>query len=201
MLLYRAQCSLVMDSGVPADAVTNTLYFTADSVSDLSDVSDQIELMYREVEIRLSSLIALTGHEIKYYSMLDPEPRAPVATDPFSLSATSSTAGIRETAICMSFQGDKVSGEPQARKRGRIYLGPLAESNSDNQGRPNQFILQDVQDAGAGLLAASDAAAAWTWVVYSPTSGLTHNVTNGWVDNEFDTQRRRGRPATARSTF
>jgi hypothetical protein len=42
----------------------------------------------------------------------------------------------------------------------------------------------------------------WTWIVVSEVAGLNDViVTNGWVDNAFDIQRRRGVTPTSRSTF
>jgi hypothetical protein len=37
------------------------------------------------------------------------------------------------------------------------------------------------------------------WSVYSPTTGQNNAITNLWVDNEWDTQRRRGLRPTSRS--
>lgn len=37
--------------------------------------------------------------------------------------------------------------------------------------------------------------------VYSRVDGLIRPITSGWVDNEFDTQRRRQRDATARTEW
>ena len=40
-----------------------------------------------------------------------------------------------------------------------------------------------------------------TWVQLSRVAANTHVVTNGWVDNAFDTQRRRGEEADQRLLF
>jgi len=55
--------------------------------------------------------------------------------------------------------------------------------------------------APRSLLAPTETAGGWDWVVYSPTNGNTVNVDNGWVDNAFDTQRRRGLAVTARTNW
>jgi hypothetical protein len=51
------------------------------------------------------------------------------------------------------------------------------------------------------MKAAAIASASWDWVVYSPTDDAYHEVANGWVDNAWDTQRRRGYKPTSRTTF
>jgi hypothetical protein len=51
------------------------------------------------------------------------------------------------------------------------------------------------------LLDASQAATAWKWAVYSTVNATGVEVTNGWVENAWDTQRRRGRIATVRTVF
>jgi hypothetical protein len=101
----------------------------------------------------------------------------------------------------LSFQGTPLSGTPQSRRRGRIYFGPFRTSGLNTQGRPAAGLITSLVNAGDALLAASDAAANWQWVIWSPTTGLEVGVANGWVDDEFDTQRRRGRVPTARTTF
>jgi hypothetical protein len=40
-----------------------------------------------------------------------------------------------------------------------------------------------------------------TWMQVSTTFGIANPVTGGFVDNSFDTQRRRGSAPTARDTW
>ena len=61
-----------------------------------------------------------------------------------------------------------------------------------------------IAQAGEDLLTASLAAADWHWVVYStvqPAGQRTADVVNGWVDDAFDIQRRRGLAANSRQVF
>jgi hypothetical protein len=51
------------------------------------------------------------------------------------------------------------------------------------------------------MLTASNAQGQWKWAVYSTVNMTGVNVAAGWVENAFDTQRRRGRIATIRSVF
>jgi len=61
--------------------------------------------------------------------------------------------------------------------------------------------VDKLRGAATYLKGASDAAADWTWVVYSTVDNAMYPVDNGWVDNSWDTQRRRGVKPTARYTF
>lgn len=99
-----------------------------------------------------------------------------------------------------SFQGARTSGSVQARRRGRIYIGPLKTTTSTN-GRPNSTAITTLATASSALGIDLNAVADTTWCVWSPTSGTAVPITDGWVDNAFDTQRRRGWDPTSRTTY
>jgi hypothetical protein len=106
-----------------------------------------------------------------------------------------------EVAICLSYQAAKISGVPQARRRGRVFIGPLNTSAMGTDGRPATAFINALVGAADAL---KDPAGApdwdWsTWSSFDPTVSTV--IDNGWVDNEFDTQRRRGRKYTTRTTF
>lgn len=199
MALYRAQITIPMDSGLPEDAATNTLYFDADTEGDLDDVHDALSDFYIAIDGLYSSLVDGLGVVVNYYRMSDPEPRTPVKTNGMLTWVTDSSASPTEVALVLSYQAAKISGLPQSRRRGRIYIGPLGGGLSD---RPNAVgQINPLVAAAQGLLDASTAATTWTWAQYSPTNNEGANVVSGWVDNEWDTQRRRGRAATSRTAF
>jgi hypothetical protein len=114
-------------------------------------------------------------------------------------------------ACCFSFHAEIESGDIAARKKNRVYLGPLADGAKTavtGGVRPTTSWVNDVVAAGAALLAASDLATTWTWQTFSPTqaaaTGLISGidpVVGGWVDNAFDTMRSRGLVKTARTEF
>lgn len=202
MALYRYQVVLKALSGVPADNVTNTLYYDAVSNADALNAADDIGDFYLAIDGQLGSSLATTGHEIKVYAMSDPEPRFPIGTPGLGGALAPSTSSLpRDVALCLSFQGARVSGTPQASRRGRIYLGPLTQSLVTVAGIPNPSQITPIVNAAIALLAASDASANYTWVIYSPTLGTFTPVTDGWIDNEFDTQRSRGLVPTIRNAW
>lgn len=208
MPLYRAQVVLATVDGIPENFVTNTMYFFATNLTEVSALADEITDFYQEIDGFLSSRVATTGHEIKWYDMTDPEPRIPVQTDNLgTLTINQAQTQLpSEVAIVASFQGDKEAGSPQARRRGRIYLGPwsvLVLGTGADDGLIASSVTAAIRTACINLQAAAAAIEPLSWSVYSPTDGGSVGVpiTNGWVSNEFDTQRRRGIEATSRNAW
>jgi len=134
--------------------------------------------------------------------MDDDTPRAPIYDDTFDLGSNPTGDSLPpEIALCVSFQGARVSGTSQARRRGRVYLGPVREDDNSSVGVPGSSVINDATAFGNFLLGASIADADYTWSVYSTVDNALVTVTNGWVDNAWDVQRRRGLSPTTRVTF
>lgn len=125
----------------------------------------------------------------------------PVYESDFAFSPTGSAPLPAEVALVMSFQAARASGQNQARRRNRVYLGPLGGSAPSSDGRPAPGFVTQVARAGSDLAAAASSSVNWNWVVWSPTEQQDYQVDNGWVDNSWDTQRRRGLAPTSRTTF
>lgn len=203
MATIRATANLPYTTNIPEDVVTNTLYFSTANTTD-PDVHDEIGARviaaYHILDANLSGLISRAANicSVILYDMSDPEPRAPIATYPFTLAAatTGNTELPAEVALCLSYHGAFESGVPNARRRGRIYLGPFS-AGSIVLTRPPDALIDACVDFGEALwtpIGATDV----QWVQRSETLGVTSQVVGGWVDNEWDTQRRRGRRATSR---
>lgn len=202
MAVVRALVTLHTANANPEDFVTNSLYFDdGDDPASWPGIVGGLIDRYEAFRPMYSTHIARNGHEIQLYKMSDPTPRVPVYEETWNFAGTITGAIMpTEVAIVLSFQGSRVSGQPQSRRRGRIYLGPLAAAQVDSSGRPSSTLLTAVQTFGDQLLALSDVSV-WTWVAFSTVNHSGVNVTNGWVDNSFDTQRRRGVGWTARTLF
>jgi hypothetical protein len=211
MPVIRAMVCIPKTSGIPRDAVTNTLYFNGiDTTSTtLAAIAGGLDGAYLNMRGYLSNKLNLALAVYKFYDMSQPEPRPPLAQTPMVLSGgTASTSSLPpELAIVVSFKGAPFAGVPPSRQRGRVYLGPLGHLGViDTAGYPENMAAT-VQSAAVGfgdsLLSASDASPNYTWVVRS-TVGATPGVwpvVAGWVDNAFDIQRRRGVTSTVRQTF
>lgn len=202
MALHRALVTLTTKDANPANFVTNSWYFDDDEDpgTNLPLIAAELEANYDDLRLSFGNTIATNGHLIEFYKLSDPTPRVPVYTHGWNFSGATGTSSMpQEVAICLSFQAAKVSGLPQARRRGRIYFGPLA-GVAETSGRPTSTLINNVAAFGQALLSESNISD-WTWVVYSGVNNSAADVQSGWVDNSFDTQRRRGVEWTARTTF
>jgi hypothetical protein len=194
--------TLATTDGNPDNFVTNTLYFDDGEADTLPAIEVELLQFYNTyVSALLSEDIAASGHTWTWYKMSDPPPRAPVRETPWVFSNAPADDGMpSEVALVLSFQADKVSGLPQARRRGRIYIGPIRTAPNVD-GRPTAGIMNVLATGAAAMLLESNNNGVWTWAVYSTVNQTAVNVTNGWIDNSWDTQRRRGLERTARTTF
>jgi len=198
--VIRSVVTIAHDTGLPEDSVVNVWHFqgaTPFQASDLTAINNKLQSFY----VALNGLFSgnLNGQPtVKHYFLEDAEPRVPRGTYTMSGVTLGSLSLPEEVALCLSFQGVQVSGSPQARRRGRIFLGPLAQAvNNGGTGRPGSTDITTIKNAAIALKAASGP----PWVVYSRVDDIGYTVNNGWVDNSFDTQRRRGLAATSRNVW
>jgi len=205
MPLIRALVTIPKASAVPEDAVSNTWYFDGNATlgsGDLEEIHAALSQFYTTVDQWLSPILGTTA-TVKYYSMTDAPPRPVIYTNTIALTLGTANALPDEVAICMSYHGTFPAGQVRARRRGRIYLGPLTlgiSGTSVNSNRPSATAVSNIATAADTLLTAS-AAEPWNWVVYSPTGDSDTPVVGGWVDDAFDTQRRRGVRPLSRTLF
>jgi hypothetical protein len=203
----RLQVVIPMDDELPLNYATNTFHFEAvNDLTVMTAISDAVDSLYDNAASWLSSLITPATWTHKWFDLEDPEPRVPI----FEFTgrgpvATGSTAAPPELALCISWKAEPSSGFPAGRLRNRIYVGPFTNAACGSDGRPATTLVTNLKNSGDLLLEASKAAT-WKWVVYSPTQAAasavaSFDIMEGWVDNEFDIQRRRGRRGTARETF
>lgn len=201
MARFRIQVVLNMLDGLAENAATNTWYCLADLPGNVDTFLTDLQSFYQECDLLLSNLIDPANILMKVYDLADPEPRTPIQERLMTGITVAASAAPTEVAMVMSYQAVRSAGLPQSRRRGRIFLGPLGDNVFDATGRVPPGTQAILVTAGADLLANSIASTDYDWAQYSPTDDLMHIVADGWVDNEWDTQRRRGRKATLRSTF
>jgi len=202
----RVQAIIKTDDAISENYITNSWCIDCANYPSDSEIDEYVvdfDLFYTTMGSFFGNTVAQNGHELKFYdlSQLVP-PNYPIAIKTFDLASNPSTDGLpSEVALCLSMQGAKSSGFPQARRRGRVYFGPIISTVSSG-GRPSSTILTALTGAAdvlaSGLLASTNSAILSVWSVAD--SSAVH-VTDGWVDNSFDTQRRRGVAPTARTTF
>lgn len=214
---YRAQVSITMDTGTPADACVNVFHFDADADITLDEsvrldhITDRLTAFYQTIDGVLFPAEVGTTAGLKIYDLADPEPRAPKRDTTIALTPAVTGAMPSEVAICLSYQAARESGVNHARRRGRVYLGPLhigVLQTSAGGSRPSTTARTSIATA-ATALAASTQVNRPVWAVFSPTRRAEGgslddsftDVEDGWVDDAFDIQRRRGLAPTARTLW
>ena len=205
MPIVRAQVAIPAFSTSSEDTCTNTWHFTTTDTTEgtLALLKAALVAFYEGVDTWKSDLHVWQNTRVKFYNLDDEEPRVPI--DDAGLTLTSAPIGDsmpHEVAAVLSFHGDYVSGASQARRRGRIYFGPLnTAAVTASSGYLATALVSALATAGGNLLTASNAASDWAWVVYSPSANTAYPVVAGWADNAVDIQRRRGFRPTVRTTF
>lgn len=200
-------------TGVPADAVVNTFAFDSYSVG----IATAVEAFYNGANVHhpLAYNLALTldrsagKAKLNVYDItghLDGSPHGvPIEMDTFTLGASSGDAALpADVCVGLSFHADiTYTGRKAARQRGRVFLGPMADNASvvnqnatTKEAEVGTAFTDDLLSAAATLLAAEP-----TWSVWSRADAALHAVIGGWVQNRFDSQRRRRTAATSRRFF
>ncbi len=224
--LYRMQFALHSVSGLAADDAVMTTHYTKGNTGGpaLSDTEAQ------NIANAWATFIASaklghqnTGHwTAKFYRMSDTEPRVPYMTktdsSPVGLDSVDGQ-NARELAIAVSWSATQISGVKPSRQRARNFIGPLGPTaGPTTDGRPNPTVVAAMATAAHTFLTTIDGLSGTDFihlVVFSRGKGsrkpdgtyrpdwtpFTSRVTHGWVDNEWDVQRRRGLKPTSRSTF
>lgn len=210
---YVAAVTLQTKSGIKKDYVRNVWAFAGGSGSDLDDaaaINSHLATFYGAMANWSKELNAGATVDVYKVDLVTGKLSTPFTS---SWHAAMVTVGANaplpsEVACCLSIHGSLAglveragTTRPAARHRGRLYLGPW-DSNWCSQDattfRPSASTLANViNGAATTLMGATDV----TWSVWSRTNKAFYPVSGGFVDNEWDTQRRRGTQATARVTF
>lgn len=213
-MTFQVQITTKYFTAIPEDVIQNIWHFTfpvgSPNSTDWTNLRNRLQTFYNAAHSPTATgqwvpWVNLSIGTFKGYDLADPKPRAPKSSLTFGLTAgtnqVSSASTPPEVAICLSYQADLTSGVPQARRRGRIFLGGWATPTQ--AGSISSFpnitgALQSQIATAANALRTGVATDNWLWVVHSGTSAGDSIVTNGWVDNAPDTQRRRGQAASSR---
>lgn len=177
MSIFRAQIGFPFDTDFPRDVITLNPHFNGDDAQALA-VALKANLIAR------AEIGAATPFTIKVYDAKKPPPSYPLAVASQGTGHAPSSAP-REVAVCLSYYG----GYNRPQFRGRIYipmslipgglgLHPTGTQQSSVGSWANTFGKNLPQGA--------------FWTLYSRKRGADAQVTNWWVDNEWDTIRSRG---------
>jgi len=209
MAILSCQILLKTTDNIAANFTTNTIHFDVDTGAVLpgldetmQDIVNQITSTYEGFRTRLGGL-QQTGHEITFYDLGTPKPRVPFRMYDLDFTAAlPQTVLPHEVAIVSSFKARREAGKSDRNRRNRVYIGPLAASTLDQAtGRVGDATRLAIAAAWEEMASESADSDDWTWVIYSPTLEEAYPVWEGFVDNAFDTQRRRGVSSTARAVW
>lgn len=207
--VVRYQIAFNHDSGISEDRAVNTFHFNfADDtggpyIATAALIDAFYDTLYSTHRIAEFMSENLTGsYNLRAYRLADPEPRVPKYNENGSISETSPTSLPEEVACCLSYQAVPTSGVAQARRRGRLFIGPLGQNaqQATTDPRPSTIFQTNLREA-AGALLTSSAILSAPWSVYSRVLGTGAVIVGGWTDNAFDTQRRRGPSPTLRTAW
>jgi hypothetical protein len=222
----RVQHAYKHKSGLPEDDIVNTWYFatnpTVTTTAAATELADAVCDFYDSTHGSTGAVrtyiaetqMAPLRHHVKVYDMLQAKPRAPIyeRNDANGTANNTGTAMPSELAVAMSYRGELASGIDMARRRGRIFLGPLNATVMDvdtatNVSRP-PAAFRDAIIGAAGGMRTRVRTAGWEWVLLSTTNwvegeGLfgpgVHVIRQVSVDNAFDIIRKRGKAPSVRT--
>lgn len=168
-------------------AIDNFYRTTDAGASILGQYSSVLDLRFVHVEVGLLTVADGTVEDLQTFEFDWSDP------DGF----TTNGRLPNELAVCLSYRSDGQLGTTSTgRERGRLFLGPWCADMLDEGGigtpahivsdRVNMIATRAV-DLKAEIIA-NDLGA---WCLYSRADGALKEITGGWIDNEFDTQRRR----------
>lgn len=213
MGIVRADVVMPYITGTPEDVVMNTYHFNVPIVGEDAFIAifSALQNVYNTVPTgatasigsQLSAYIDRTADSCQILAYDAQNEGPPLAGGLWDLDSTAQLSSLPfEVALCGSYSAYQL-GVDRRRSRGRIYFGPFnsnALTDPDDQPSvPTTSLMNSVSGALADLRDSGTLATAEVeWVVYSRMNDAAYPVTAGWVDNAWDTQRRRQVEASTR---
>lgn len=199
-------------SGLVRDNSVNTLAFDVSSAGTFSSWGPDLATMVANAYLAASGTNGALlnyyapciegGTEVKVYDLGDTPPRQFHMTTFTMTPASVVTPYPNEVAVCLSFKTSQ--GTVTSRNRGRIYIGPLhgdraAAKDLLGNAVPSAGIKSAALDLAKELYDGGEAIG-MPWSIWSRAGNSLGHILSAWVDDAFDTQRRRGQAPTARIT-
>lgn len=192
MPIYKAVITTWCDTTDPTDGMQITPHFNDTGVgSDPQGLAD--DLLTRWTGF-LGTAFKVTQRRVQLYNATSPPPNYPVAISEANMGAAVASNVNRDVAVCLSFYSDF----NRPRRRGRLYIPCVLMGLSPTGGLVSGSILDKMitlPDVFAGLGGVDV-----SWGIYSKADSAFRKATHWWVDDSYDTQRRRGRRASTRRT-
>jgi hypothetical protein len=194
------------NSGLPEDVVINSWAFVVNAgfTPDPNIFRDVLDAFYTTIHppettsVRDHMHPTLASLAYRVYDLGQLPPREPTIVDSLTWTKPTGVGMPEECSIVLSFYADR----NLPRRRGRLYIGPLdtgtITNDLDGATRPTLAARSAISAGAMNVLNTSQPVG---WSVVSQVNASSHLITAGWVDNAFDTQRRRGPAASSRLLF
>jgi hypothetical protein len=177
-----------MDGTDPGDAMLITPHFS--TVNPAIDAENLVDDLLAAWQGWLPSQYRTTQIGVKLYDAQ--KPNYPVAEKLVNPDVSVASAVNRDVAVCLSFYAQ----HNRPRLRGRLYI-PVAVTGAAVTGPHVSATIQtkvgELVPIFTGLGGIDI-----DWCVFSRKDNVGRSVTDWWIDNSWDTQRRRGIKATGR---
>ena len=193
-VIYKAHVAFAVDTALPRDQMVITPTFRDQGVT-----SDPDNLAQDLAQLMADYVGGTTHVHVKLYDAQGTPPVFPAADVDLNPAAAPVTSTCpREVALCLSYY----SGQNRPRRRGRLYIPAcliLKNTAGSSLGKvPTTTQMDSALSIAAGLKGLGGVDVDWgLW------SGVDHGffeTTNYYVDDEWDTQRKRGLRPTSRRT-
>lgn len=219
MGVMRAIITLPSVTGLPENDFVNVMHFANSDNAGL--IGPNISAFFNTVptggNLAVGEILstevsrAAVACSVDFYDLADPEPRTPFAFTSWTMATQADNRNFpAEAAICVSWLAAVESGVPAGRRRGRNFIGPLniAAGTLTGVARPLPARITDIALAAEQFLDACIADGS-PLVIYSgitttppaQPAPVAREVVGGYVDNAFDTMRKRGPDTTDRTLF
>lgn len=217
---YYMTAIMPYTSGLPRDVATNRYSFGWEGSGEgdpeiIEQLAARVGTIYTQEHVSLSRTLgsfysgvvsrAANACRTEVHRIGGPPGQGPVATVNWTMPNVyqSMPSMPLEVACVGSFQGQS-SSLPQRSRRGRVFFGPFntaAQGSALTSNQPSSALRNTIAASFSQLLVDMGAndVDGWNWQVWSQKHNQGTWVTDGWVDDEWDTQRRRQVDATSRT--
>jgi hypothetical protein len=191
MPAFRFTARWLGESALPEDVYENVLYY------DVTQAEGTFEAICDGIVAAFTAWGAhgdVDGAEVRVYALTGGQPLYSKAYPAYVFTATT---GPGEVAICLSYASAPNWESTTARRRGRLFLGPMASLYVGGP-RPIQSFINQTLELGQALGVVGAGVGA-SWMQFSQVDQVATAIATISVDDAWDTQRRRGLSPTNRT--
>jgi len=213
MTVLRVMSKLQLDAPASEDVVTNTTHWLTNDFGDATDeafdvIHDKLGSFYGAIDAYLSENLE-PSVLWQVYDLSEAEPRLPIHEESAPI-VPGTTRMPNQMAIPLRFHAAYASGEVRSRRRGRLFLGPLALDATDaigdmEIGTDLRAIVANAAFDMVGDFTGATSGSTIVWSVFSPTTlaeggtleDAAFPVVQTSVPNRYAVQRRRAKRVSA----